>query len=313
VEDVVTADIPALDEENVAGEEPRDLRAKIQAGEFALSVEVDPPRGITSRRIIEGARLLKDAGVDVVNVADSPMARARVSPIAIGVLLKQELGIESIVHFTTRDRNLMAIHSDLLGAHVLGIRNVLCLRGDPPQVGGYADAIGVWDVNSSGLMRILKLLNEGKDWAEKDIGKPTEFFIGASANPTAASWEREFKLLKRKVEAGASFFMTQAIFDPKALYTFFERVKGLKLPFIVGIMPLQNYRHAEFLHRELPGIEIPEEIRERMKRAGEDGRHEGDAIARELFAVARELAAGAYFIPSFNRYEPVAELVATVR
>jgi methionine synthase / methylenetetrahydrofolate reductase(NADPH) len=313
MEDVATADRPTMDDDFERTEGVHGLREKIEAGQFAISVEVDPPRGITSRRILEGARLLKDAGVDVVNVADSPMARARVSPIAIGVLLKQELDIESIVHFTTRDRNLMAIHSDMLGAHVLGIRNVLCLRGDPPQVGGYADAIGVWDVNSSGLMRILKLLNEGKDWAEKDIGKPTQFYIGASANPTASSWEREFKLLKRKVEAGASFFMTQAIFDPDALHTFFERVKGLKLPFIVGIMPLQNYRHAEFLHRELPGIEIPEDIRERMKRAGEDGRHEGDAIARDLFAVARDLAAGAYFIPSFNRYEPVAELVATVR
>ncbi|MEX2237033.1 MAG: methylenetetrahydrofolate reductase [Dehalococcoidia bacterium] len=301
---------PAGEQDAVA--EPANLSEKIAAGRFIVSVEVDPPRGISSRRVVDGVRLLRDAGVDVVNVADSPMARARVSPIAIGVLLKQELGVEAIVHFTTRDRNLMAIHSDLLGAHVLGIRNVLCLRGDPPQVGGYADAIGVWDVNSSGLMRILKLLNEGKDWAEKDIGKPTQFLIGASVSPTAPSFERELKLLKRKREAGASFFMTQAIFNPEALYQFFERVKGLKLPFIVGIMPLQNYRHAEFLHRELPGIDIPEDIRERMKKAGEDGRHEGDAIAKELYAVARELAAGVYFIPSFNRYEPVAELVASL-
>lgn len=292
--------------------EPVTLREKIAAGRFALSVEVDPPRGVTTRRVVEGVRLLRDAGVDAVNVADSPMARARVSPIAIGVLLKQELGVEAIVHFTTRDRNLMAIHSDLLGAHVLGIRNVLCLRGDPPQVGGYADAIGVWDVNSSGLMRILKLLNEGKDWAEKDIGKPTDFFIGASVNPTAASFEREFKLLKRKVEAGASFFMTQAMFDPVALQRFFEKVKGVKLPFLVGIMPLQNSRHAEFLHRELPGIEIPEDIRDRMRRVGDDGQAEGNAIARDMYAVARELASGVYFIPSFNRYEPVAELLASL-
>jgi homocysteine S-methyltransferase len=207
----------------------------------------------------------------------------------------------------------MAIHSDMLGAHVLGIRNVLCLRGDPPAVGGYADAIGVWDVNSSGLMRILKLLNEGKDWAEKDIGKPTDFYIGASVDPTATSVEREMKLLKRKIEAGASFFMTQAVFDPEVMHRFFQRIKSLKIPVLVGVMPLQNYRHAEFLHRELPGMVIPEDLRDRMKNAGEDGRAEGDAIARDLFAVARELAAGAYFIPSFNRYEPVAELVASLR
>lgn len=292
---------------------PSQLGEKLRRGKFVVCVEVDPPRGINPRRALEGAALLQQAGADAVNVGDSPMARARMSPIAMGVLIQQQLGLEAIVHFTTRDRNLIGIHSDLLGAYVQGIRNVLCSRGDPPAVGGYADAIGVWDVNSSGLVRILKLLNEGKDWSEKGIGRPTDFFIGASASPTADSLERELKLIKRKLEAGAQFFMTQAAYDPATLERFLARVKPLQVPFLIGLMPLQNVRHAEYLHREVPGVVIPEEVRDRMRRAGDNGVREGLAMARDLVALCREWASGVYLIPSFSRYEGVAELVAAVR
>ncbi|MFQ5880078.1 MAG: methylenetetrahydrofolate reductase, partial [Dehalococcoidia bacterium] len=297
----------------VVASEPVTLREKLAAGRLVVSVEVDPPRGLNPERALAAAALLKEAGVDCINVGDSPLARVRMSPLFMGVLMQQRVGVETIVHFTTRDRNRMALHSDLVGAHLLGIRNVLCLRGDPPSVGGYSDVIGVWDVSAVGLIRLLKLLNDGVDWTGKPIGQQASFLIGASANPTAASPAAEVKQMRRKLEAGAHFLMTQAVYDPAALEGFLDQVQGLGVPVLVGVLPLNSFGHAEYLHREVPGMVVPEAVRERMRRAGERGLDEGLAIAREVAAVARARGAGVYLVPPAGRYEAAADLVAAMR
>ncbi|MBI2913367.1 MAG: methylenetetrahydrofolate reductase, partial [Chloroflexi bacterium] len=216
-----------------AAVEPATFRDKLAAGRFVVSVEVDPPHGLSPRRALQGAALLKEAGVDAINVGDSPTAKVRMSPLAMSVLLQREVGVEIVMHYTTRDRNAMAIHSDMVGAHVLGIRNILCLRGDPPSVGGYTDIVGVWDVSAVGLMRFLKLLNEGVDFTGKSVGRRASFCIGASANPNADPLEPELRLMRRKVEAGAQFFMTQNLFDERVLETFLEKTARFQRPVIV--------------------------------------------------------------------------------
>jgi homocysteine S-methyltransferase len=289
------------------------LREKLAAGRFVVTVEIDPPRGLNPRRALQGGARLKLAGADAVNVADSPMARARMSPFALAVLLHQQLGLETIVHVTTRDRNQLALQADLIGAHVLGLRNFLCLRGDAPAGAGYARAVGVWDVTPVGLVRILKGLNEGIDWAGNPMAQPTSFFAGAAANPTAASLEAEIKLLRRKAEAGADFVMTQAVYDVEALERFLAQASRFKLPILLGVLPLHSERHAEFIHNELPGVVVPEAVRRRMHDAGEAGLAAGAAIARELIAKARGAVQGIYLIPAFNRYDLAEELVRELK
>ncbi len=289
------------------------LREKLAAGRFVITAEIDPPRGLNPKRALKGAARLKLAGVDAINVGDSPLARVRLSPLAMAVIFRQQLGIETIVHTTTRDRNLLALQSDLLGAHVLGLRNVLCLKGDAPSGSGYARAVGVWDVTPVGLIRVIKGLNEGLDWAGNPMAQPTSFFAGCAANPTASSLEAEIKLLKRKAEAGADFVMTQAIYDAEALEKFLAPASKLKLPILLGVMPLQSDRHAEFIHNELAGVTVPDSIRDRMREAGERGQAEGAAIAKEIIAKARGAVQGIYLIPSFDRYDTAAELVEELR
>jgi homocysteine S-methyltransferase len=232
----------------------------------------------------------------------------------MSILLQRELGVEVVMHYTTRDRNALAVHSDMVGAHVLGIRNILCLRGDPPSVGGYTDIVGVWDISAVGLMRFLRLLNEGVDWTGKSISGEADFFIGASCDPNADPLEPQLRLMRRKAEAGAQFFVTQNVFDEKILENFVERAKRFKLPLIVGLLPLHNSRHAEFLHKEVPGMQIPDVVRERMRRAGDEaGPKEGQAMARDFLAFCRERCAGVYLVPSFGRYDLAAELVAEIK
>ena len=290
------------------------FREKIEAGRFVTSVEVDPPHGIKPQKAVAGARLLRDAGIDAINVGDSPTAKVRMSPLAMSVLLKQELGVDIVMHYTTRDRNALAIHSDMIGAHALGIRTILCLRGDPPSLGGYTDIVGVWDVSAVGLIRFLKLANDGVDFAEKSIAGKADFFIGASANLNADPMDTEVRLMRRKVEAGCHFFVTQNVFDEKVLERFLDKTAKFKRPIMVGVLPLHNSRHAEFLHAEVPGMNLPDDVREHMRRAGDvNGPKEGQAMARNLLALVKERAAGAYLVPSFGRYDIVAELVAEVR
>lgn len=294
--------------------EPTTLREKLAAGRFVISAEVDPPHGLRTRKVLQGAAILGDAGIDAINVGDSPTAKVRMSPLAMSVLLQRELGVEIVMHYTTRDRNALAIHSDMVGAHVLGIRNILCLRGDPPSVGGYTDIVGVWDISAVGLMRSLKLLNEGVDWTGKPISGEADFFIGASCDPNADPLEPQLRLMRRKAEAGAQFFVTQNVFDEKILESFMEKTKRFGLPVIVGVLPLHNSRHAEFLHKEVPGMQIPDAVRERMRRAGdEDGPKEGQAMARDFLAFCRERCAGVYLVPSFGRYDLAAELIAEIK
>ncbi len=293
--------------------EPHTLREKLAAGRFVISVEIDPPRGITPNKALEGAALCRDAGADAINIGDSPMARVRMSAIAFAALVQQRAGIETIIHCTTRDRNLMALQSDLIGAHALGVRNVIALTGDPPTLGQYARASGVWDVDSIGLIRILKRLNEGADWAGNSIGRPTDFFVACAANPTADDVELELRRVMEKVEAGADLLMTQPVYDPATVRRFFERLGPVHVPVLLGVLPLQSYRHAEFMHNEVPGIVVPEEVRERMRRAGDRGAAEGLVMARDFTLEMIDSCSGVYVMPSFGRYEVAAELVRNTR
>lgn len=294
--------------------QPATLRQKLAAGRFVVSAEVDPPHGLRTRRVLQGATLLQQAGVDCINVGDNPTAKVRMSPLAMSVLLQRELGLEIIMHYTTRDRNALAVHSDMIGAHALGIRNILCLRGDPPSLGGYNDVVGVWDISAVGLMRFLKLLNEGADWTGKPVSGQADFLIGAACDPNAEPLEPQLRLMRRKTEAGAQFFMTQNVFDEKILDRFLDKTRRFRLPIIVGVLPLSNSRHAEFLHTQVPGMHIPEKVRERMRRAGDDsGPREGQAMARDFIALCREKCAGIYLVPSFGRFDLAAELVAEIK
>ncbi len=309
-----TEQASTTDQRSTAAPQPETLREKLAAGRFVVSVEVDPPHGLGPGRALAGASLFQQANVDCINVGDSPLARVRMSPVAMAVFLQRELGMETIVHYTTRDRNLIAIHSDLVGGHVLGVRNVLCLRGDPPALGGHTDVVAVWDVGSVQLIRILKMLNDGVDWTGKSVGPSASFFIGGSANPNTDETKAQLNLMRRKAEAGAHFFMTQVVYDPGRLERFLERTAKFKLPIIVGILPILSQRQAEFLHYQAPGITLPDEALERLRRAGEDGvAAEGLAIARDVLAVAKAKAAGVYLVPSFGRYEPLLELVAEAK
>ena len=295
------------------GVDRRTLREKLKAGEFVVSVELDPPRGLQPRKVLEGAAYLKRLGADSINIGDSPMARVRMSAIALAVLMQTRVGIETIIHFTTRDRNLMAIQSDLLGAHALGIRNVIALTGDPPSSGDYAQAKGVWDVDSIGFIEIIKMLNGGTDWAGNSIGKGTDFFVACAANPTADDVDTELDRVRRKLEAGADVLMTQQIYSADILERFLERLGPIEVPVLVGIMPLQSSRHAEFIHNELAGVFVPQDVRDRMRAAGENGIAEGIAQARELLEACRPMVNGVYLVPSFGRVEVVGELVSLAK
>ena len=285
------------------------LARKVRAGEFIISVEVDPPRGTNPTKMLQGAALLKEAGVDCVDIGDSPMARVRMSCIAFAALCEQRIGVETLIHFTTRDRNLMALQSELLGAHALGVRNVIALTGDPPQMGGYPSATGVWDVKSPGFIRIIKQLNQGVDWAGNSIGRPTNFLVACAVNPMAEDLEYELDWYYQKVEAGADFAITQPLYNLEQLDRFFDRVPNPTIPTVVEIMPLQSYRHAEFCHNELAGVVIPEEHLAKMKQAGERGIEVGFELAHQFLLDVFDRVDGVLFVPSFHRYEMVAELV----
>jgi homocysteine S-methyltransferase len=299
--------------EQPAADKPRTLRDKLRDGEFVVSVELDPPRGLNPRKVIEGAQHLKQLGADCINIGDSPMARVRMSAIAMAVLVRDRAGIEPIIHFTTRDRNLMAIQSDLLGAHALGIRNVIALTGDPPSTGDYARATGVWDVDSIGFIKILKMLNTGFDWTGNSIGKATDFFVACAANPTADNVDVEVERVRRKLDAGADVLMTQQIYSADILESFLEKLGPAGVPLLVGIMPLQSSKHAEFIHNELAGVFVPQDVRDRMRDAGENGKAEGIAQARELLEACRPMVQGTYLVPSFGRVEVVGELVTLAK
>jgi len=298
---------------------PTALARALAAGRFVISVEIDPPRSVRIERTIEAARLLQEAGVDLVNVSDSAMARVRMGALAVAFGIQHDLDLECIVHVTTRDRNLMALESELLGAHALGVRNILALTGDPPRVGDYPSGTGVWDVDSIGLVEILARLNRGEDAAGSPIGQPAEFTIACALDPTAADTELEWHRLERKLAGGAQLIMTQPLYDlaqVEAMLGEAERrfgPRGFPAPLLLGVLPLQSSRHAEFLHNEVPGITIPDAVRARLAEAGERGAEVGLEMTLALLREVRSRVAGTYVMPSFGRYAQAAELVRRLR
>lgn len=281
------------------------LSAKLAAGKFAVSVEIDPPKGTTITKAIDAARTCFQAGVDCINIADGPRASARMNPTSMAVILERDIGIETIIHYCCRDRNLLGIQSDLLGAHALGLRNVLIITGDPPKLGDYPEAASVFDVDSIGLTKIVRKLNQGLDVANNPIGKPTGFFQGVGCNPGSLNFEEEMRRLEQKIEAGAEYILTQPVYDLSTFERFLESYGRFKVrpPILIGICPLLSLKNAEFLHNEVPGMQIPEEIMKRMaKPATPDGqREEGILIAREALKAFRKDVQGTYIMPPFNR------------
>jgi homocysteine S-methyltransferase len=294
---------PAPVEPTAEAEEPSFLHRLRE--KFVVSVEIDPPRGINIAKVMDAARMMAQRGVDAVNIADSPLARIRMSAMALAYQIHLHFPrLEVILHYTTRDRNLMGLQSDLLGAHALGIRNILCLTGDPPSLGDYPNATAVFDTDAPGLMRIVHKMNQGTDLAGTSIGAATQFAIGCGVNPTAEDLDGEFEYVKRKLDSGPQFVMTQPVYELDCWKRFVERLAALtKIPILIGILPLQSYRHAEFLHNEVPGIQVPEPIRAQMRAAGNEGQRVGVELARELLAQCKTMANGVYLMPSFGRYE----------
>jgi homocysteine S-methyltransferase len=280
---------------------------------FVVTAEVDPPHGPHDRRELDGCRRLRDAGVDAIDVADNPMARLRMSPWAMCARIQSEVGAETILHFTTRDRNLVRLQSDLLAVHALGVRNVLVLRGDLPQLGDYPTATAVSDVKPSGLVKLIKQFNQGHDVAGNSIGGPTAFTVGVALNLSAPDLDKEARVLEHKIDAGADFICTMPIYEPEVLDRFMAIMGDVPIPLLIGILPLVSHRHAEFLHNELPGFTIPEWVRQKMRAAGGAGREIGMNMAIDLVSALRSVAAGAYLVPSFGRYDAIAELVKVAK
>jgi methionine synthase I (cobalamin-dependent)/5,10-methylenetetrahydrofolate reductase len=261
---------------------------------FVISVELLPPRGFRAEALVEQARQLRIHGIDLVNIPDGPRAGARMSAVSAAVLVQQQAGIETILHYACRDRNLLGMQSDLLGAHSMGVRNLLLITGDPPQVGDYPDATGVFDVDSIGLTNMVTRLNRGFDIGGQSIGVPTAFHIGVAANPGAFDPDEEVRRFQYKVEAGAEFAITQPVFDAGELARFLTRIEGFRIPVLASVVPLESLRHAEFMANEVPGVRVPAGVVERMARAEAGGRAaaEGLAIAREIAAEIRPLVQG---------------------
>ncbi len=292
-----------IEESPVSSEEPSLLR-KLKS-KFTVSVEIDPPRGVNTQKVLAGARLMAERGVDCINIADSPMARIRMSASSLAYQIHGLFPqVEVILHYTTRDRNLMGLQSDLLGAHSVGLRNILCLTGDPPSLGDYPNMTAVYDTNSVGLIGIVRKMNQGTDDSGTSIGSATSFAIGCAVNPTAENLDWELEHFQRKLEAGAQFVMTQPVYELACWENFLKKLGGMpRIPLLIGILPLQSFRHAEFLHNEVPGITVPDWIRQRMHDAGNEGQKVGVELARELLGQCKSMANGVYLMPSFGRYE----------
>ena len=297
--------IPATPMENRS-----ELGAKIARGEFATMVEIVPPKGTDIRKEIEGARFLKSVGVDAVNIPDSPRASARMSNQALSLLIQREVGIEAILHYTCRDRNVLGIQSDLLGAAAVGIKNLICITGDPPKMGNYPDATAVFDVDAIGLVNIVRNLNHGLDLGGNPIGTGTGFVIGVGANPGLTDLDEEVRRFEYKVEAGAEYAVTQPVFDLRLLENFLRRIEHCRIPVVAGIWPLVSVRNAEFMKNELR-VSVPDSILERMARAQtpELARSEGVAIAREMLIAARQMVQGAQISAPLGRYSSAVDVL----
>ncbi len=285
-----------------------EFERKLAAGEFVVSVELDPPRGIDCEKLVQGAVALRQAGVDAINIADSPLATARMSPLALAVLIRQQVDIEILLHVSCRDRNVLGLLSECMGAHALAIRHMLCVTGDPPSLGDYPGSRGVFEVDSIGLLRTLAKVNHGEDANGRKLPFRTDFRLSCAVNPTAEDLPREVDRFHQKVDAGAQYCLTQPLYNIADLERFLELAKPT-IPVLVGVLPLRNAKHAHFIHHEVPGMAIPLEIRERMTAAGADGPAAGIAIGREFLRDARKLIAGTYLMPPFNKFEMAIEML----
>ncbi len=280
------------------------LGAKIAAGKFVTFVEILPPRGVDASKEIAGAKLCAEHGIDCINVPDGPRASARMSAQVTCKLIEDEAGIESVLHFCCRDRNILGIQSELLGAHGLGIRNLICITGDPPRMGTYPDATAVFDVDAIGLVNIVNYLNQGLDIGGNPFGSQTSLLIGVGANPGALNMDEEIRRFELKVEGGAEYVVTQPVFDLSLMEQFLRRIEGFRIPVIAGIWPLTSFRNAEFMVNELR-VPVPEDLLERMRRAdkGEQARAEGVTIAQDMVRQVRSLVQGVQLSAPFGRYE----------
>lgn len=289
------------------------LASKMADGGFVTIAELVPPKGCDPERVIESAGCLTEAGVDAVNIPDSPRASSRMSPLALAVLIQSRIGMEALLHYCCRDRNILGMQSDLLGAHALGLRNILVITGDPIKKEDYPDATAVFDIDSIGLTNLVRELNCGRDIGGRGLETPTAFHIGVGINPAALNLEEELHRFYWKVKAGAEFAITQPVFDVSLLEDFLERIEadGLRIPIIAGIWPLASYRNAEFMNNELPGISVPEEIMHRMKEAGSGERalEEGISIASEILARVSHLVDGVQISAPFNRCRLAVEVI----
>jgi homocysteine S-methyltransferase len=296
---------------------PTQLSAKLAGNKFVLSVEVDPPRGLSVKKLLAGASLLSDAGADVINVADSPMARLRMSPWAVCHLIQDEVGLETVLHFPTRGRNLLRVQGDLLAAHATGVRNIFVVMGDPTSIGDYPEATDNYDVVPSGLVKLVKQgFNAGFDQHGDEIGEATSFFVGCALNPDATNIEQELRVLSRKIEAGADFVLTQPVFRPEQvgqiIFAYEEQYGPIGIPVLVGILPLFGIKHARFLDNEVPGISIPEALQKRISAAGDHAPKAGVSIAVDILEQLRDRVSGAYLMPPFGRYDMAAEIIESV-
>ncbi|MEZ4655162.1 MAG: methylenetetrahydrofolate reductase [Candidatus Eisenbacteria bacterium] len=316
-------DPPSLWEESdsapsgaIPWEERSRFASRLAAGAFVTSVEMPPPKGADPGKVLERIRRLHAAGVDAVNIPDGPRATARMSPMALGSLVHNAVDIEPILHYCCRDRNLLGMQSDLLGAHALGIRNLIVITGDPPKLGDYPNATAVFDVDSIGLTRIVHRLNHGLDLAGNPLGAATSFSIGVGVNPGALNLDEEVERLRQKVAAGAEAIFTQPVFDTTRLFELLERTADLDVPVLVGILPLNSHRNAEFFQNEVPGMEVPASVRQRLKQAGSDDAQKrvGVEIAREALHESRRSprVRGAYVMPPFARVERALEVLVDV-
>ncbi|MGC2656480.1 MAG: bifunctional homocysteine S-methyltransferase/methylenetetrahydrofolate reductase [Bryobacteraceae bacterium] len=289
------------------------LGAKLAEGKFASFVEILPPRGIDASKEIAGARLCREHGIDCINVPDGPRASARLSAQVTCQLIQQQAGIEAVLHFCCRDRNILSIQSELLGAHTTGIRNLICITGDPPRMGMYPDATAVFDVDAIGLTNIANNLNQGLDIGGNPIGSQTALLIGVGANPGALNMEEELRRFAWKVEAGAEYVVTQPVFDLKLLERFLKKTEQYRLPMIAGIWPLTSYRNAEFMVNELR-VPVPENYMDRMRRAenAEFARQEGIRIAQEMVSRVHSLVQGVQLSAPFGRYEMAIQVAEAI-
>jgi methionine synthase I (cobalamin-dependent)/5,10-methylenetetrahydrofolate reductase len=303
-------------EESSVQQAPTHFAQMLQEGRFVVSVEMSPPRSVKYTRFLQNAAIIAECGADMINITDNAMARVRMNNVAAARLIQQHTGMETIVHCTPRDRNLMALQSDVIGAHATDVRNILAVTGDPPSQGDFPNATGIWDVDSIGLIAILNNLNQGLDARGRRLAVPSAFCIGGAANPTATDVDRDIERLHQKIEQGAQFIMTQPVFDAATFLNYIElytqRYGKLATPMLAGIQPLHSYQQAEKFHNEVPGIVIPEHIRARLQQAGENGGQVGIQIAREMIAAISASVQGFYLMP-LERFELVNDLVPYIR